>query len=275
MLSRQRLSTRVGERCAEANRPLVFDPRRSQFFLSDIQGHHVLVRSDSRSVVSCINHQGSLVSKRLCTLANDLLLWVQNNLCSLKATNVQARWTMEQTCCQGTGSPQRNGRSTRSWFRKFGKSVAEARVDLFASEDNSHCPIFFTKSMDALAQSSALCFPSNRSSTAGTQASQVAMAQTHSNMLWAALLSRFFRRNLRCSGEAAYIARRPAHFGGLCIARHSQTIGSFFSTARTNGRAVSLRAYKKASVEEETFFFPHTSFFDAVLAPYLREPRLR
>ncbi len=28
-------------------------------------------------------------------------------------------------------------------------------------------------------------------------------------------------------------------------------IGSFFSTARTNGRAVSLRDYKKAAVEEE------------------------
>ncbi len=34
-----------------------------QFFLPDIQGHHVLVRSDSRSMVSSINHQGGLVSK--------------------------------------------------------------------------------------------------------------------------------------------------------------------------------------------------------------------
>ncbi len=37
--------------------------------------------------------------------------------------------------------------------------------------------------------------------------------------LWAALLSRFFQRNLRCGGEAAvYIARCPSHFGGLCRA---------------------------------------------------------
>ncbi len=34
-----------------------------QFFLPDIRGHHVLVRSDSRSMVSSINHQGGLVSK--------------------------------------------------------------------------------------------------------------------------------------------------------------------------------------------------------------------
>ncbi len=89
----------------------------------------------------------------------------------------RARWTIEQICCQGTTSPQGNGRSTRSRFRKvFGR----ARVDFFASEDNSHCPIFFTKS-PRLAQSSALCFPSNRFATAGTQASQGATAQTYSN----------------------------------------------------------------------------------------------
>ncbi len=35
-------------------------------------------------------------------------------------------------------------------------------------------------------------------------------------VLWAAHLSRFTRRNLRCGGEAAaYIARCPAHSGGL------------------------------------------------------------
>ncbi len=59
----------------------------------------------------------------------------------------RARWTKERTCSQGTTSPQGNRRSTRSRFRRFGR----ARVDLFASKDNSHCPIFFTKSMDALA----------------------------------------------------------------------------------------------------------------------------
>ncbi len=37
-------------------------------------------RTDSRSVVSYINHQGGVFSKRLCTLANDLLVWAQNNL---------------------------------------------------------------------------------------------------------------------------------------------------------------------------------------------------
>ncbi len=58
---------------------------------ANIRGHHVLVHSDSRSVVSYINHQGGLVSKRLCTLANDLLVWTQNNLRSLMVTHVPGK----------------------------------------------------------------------------------------------------------------------------------------------------------------------------------------
>ncbi len=45
-----------------------------------------------------------------------------------------------------------------------------------------------------------------------------------------------------------------------CIAIGSRAAAeplvSFFSTARTNGHAVSLRNYEKASVEEEKHFFP-------------------
>ncbi len=58
-----------------------------QFLMLDIRRHHVLICSDSRSVVSFINHQGGLVSKRLCTLANDLV-WAQKNLRSLRTKHV-------------------------------------------------------------------------------------------------------------------------------------------------------------------------------------------
>ncbi len=72
-----------------------------QFFLTDIRGHHVLIRSYSRSVVSYINHQGCLVSKRLCTLANNLLVWAQNNLRSLKARHI----VEEQCLFRGMDAP--------------------------------------------------------------------------------------------------------------------------------------------------------------------------
>ncbi len=80
-----------------------------QFFLPYIQRHHVLIRSDSRSVVSYINHQGGLVSERLCMLANNLLVWTQNNLRSLKAMHVPGKMN------QGADMLSRNNVSSEEW----------------------------------------------------------------------------------------------------------------------------------------------------------------
>ncbi len=145
------LPTRVGERCARENRLSAGGPKRSQFFLPDIRGHHVLICSDSRSVVSYINHQVGLVSKWLCTLANNLLLWAQNNLRSLEVTHVPGKIN------QGADMLSRNNVSSEEWtlhplaVQRIWKIFGRARVDLFASKDNSHCPIFFIRSTDALA----------------------------------------------------------------------------------------------------------------------------
>ncbi len=112
--------------------------------------HHVLVCSNSRSMVSYINHQGGLVLKRLCALANDLLVWAQNNLRSLKATHVLGKLN------QGADMLSRNNVSSNEWMlhrlvvQKIWEIFGKAQVDLFASKDNSHYPIFFTRSMDAL-----------------------------------------------------------------------------------------------------------------------------
>ncbi len=54
--------------------------RACQFFLPDLIGRHVLIRSDNMSVVSYINHQGGVSSKRLFILAERLLEWAQLNL---------------------------------------------------------------------------------------------------------------------------------------------------------------------------------------------------
>ncbi len=60
-------------------------------FLSDLRGHHVVVRSDSMTVVSYINRQGCLSSRRHFILAECLLRWAQLNLCSLRATHVPGK----------------------------------------------------------------------------------------------------------------------------------------------------------------------------------------
>ncbi len=97
-----------------------------------------------------IYHQGSFVSKCLCKVANDLLVWAQTNLYSLKATHVPGKMN------RGADMLSRNNVSSEEWtlhllsVQKIGEVFGRARVELFASEDNSHCPIFFTKSTDAL-----------------------------------------------------------------------------------------------------------------------------
>ncbi len=69
----------------------------------------------------------------------------------------------------------------------------------------------------------------------------------------------------------------PAMAGRIAIGSRAaaEPLVRFFGPARTNGHAVSLPDYKKASVEEEKKNVSHTSVFDPVLVPYLREPRLQ
>ncbi len=62
-----------------------------QFFLPDLKGHHVLIHSDNMSVVSYINHQGGLSSKRLCLLAECLLEWAQPHLRSLRVLHIPGK----------------------------------------------------------------------------------------------------------------------------------------------------------------------------------------
>ena len=115
-----------------------------------IRGHHVLVRSDNVSVVSYINRQGGLRSLTLYRLTRRLLVWARSNLLSLKAAHVPGLLNI------GPDRLSRNQVPTGEWslhpqtvqllWRKFGR----AEVDLFASQENAHCPEFFSKSKDAL-----------------------------------------------------------------------------------------------------------------------------
>ncbi len=55
-----------------------------------LKRHHVLVHSDSVTVVSYINHQGRLTSKRLFKMVKSFLEWAHLNLRSLRAAHVPA-----------------------------------------------------------------------------------------------------------------------------------------------------------------------------------------
>ncbi|KAL0186170.1 hypothetical protein M9458_017840, partial [Cirrhinus mrigala] len=139
--------------------------RALHFFLPDLKGHHAVVRSDSMTVVSYINRQGGLFSKRLFTLVKDLLEWAQLNLCSLRATHVPGRLN------QGADMLSRSQRPL--WG--VDASSADGPEDLeglWQGGDNSHCPMYYSKDRDALAQLPPLCFSPDILDSSSTQASQ-------------------------------------------------------------------------------------------------------
>ncbi|KAL0176731.1 hypothetical protein M9458_029061, partial [Cirrhinus mrigala] len=125
--------------------------RALHFFLPDLKGHHVLVHLDSMTVVSYINRQVGLSSKRLFTLVKDLLEWAQLNLCSLRATHVPGRLNQGADMLSRSNVPSGEWTLHPQTVQKIWEVFGKAEVDLFASEDNSHCPIYYSKDRDALA----------------------------------------------------------------------------------------------------------------------------
>ncbi len=132
-----------------------------QFFLPVIRGHHLLVRSDSRSVMSYINHQAGLVSKRLCMLGNDLLVWAQNVV-------EEQRLFGGMDASPGHGS-ENLGKLWQGSSRPLRLQRQLSLPNLFCREHG--CP----------GPQMALCFFPNRSATAGTQTSQGTTAQASFN----------------------------------------------------------------------------------------------
>ncbi len=94
---------------------------------------------------------GGVSSKRLFILAERLLEWAQLNLRSLRAAHLPGRLN------QGADMLSRSNVPSEEWMlhphvvQKIWKIFGKAEVDLFASKDNSHCPIYYSKDRDALA----------------------------------------------------------------------------------------------------------------------------
>jgi hypothetical protein len=103
------------------------------------------------TVVSYINRQGGLTSKRLFEMVKRLLVWAHLNLRSLKAAHVPG------VLNQGADMLSRNNVPSEEWMlhpqtvQKIWQIFGRAEVDLFASKDNAHCQTYFSKSEDALA----------------------------------------------------------------------------------------------------------------------------
>ncbi len=146
-----------------------------QTFLPDLRGHHVLVHSDSMTVVSYINRQGRLSSRRLFVLVERLLEWAQLNLRSLRAAHVPGKLN------QGADMLSRSKVPSEEWMlhpqtvQKIWKIFGKAEVDLFASRQFSLPSLLFQgqgRIGPRLAQPPSLCFSPDRSDSTGNQANQ-------------------------------------------------------------------------------------------------------
>ncbi len=99
-------------------------------------------------------------SRSLHTLAKIILLWSRKHLLSLRATHVPGQMNIGADLLS-RGNPHLgqwkiHPEEVQEIWHKYG----QAKVDLFASEENTHCPLFFSlKEMDAPLGMDALAHP--------------------------------------------------------------------------------------------------------------------
>ena len=109
-----------------------------------IGGYHVLIRTDNTTTMAYINKQGGLRSPVLDTLARRLILWCDTHLQSIAASHVPGLLN------SGADLLSRGGVRYSEWslhpatvdliWTRFG----HPRVDLFASQENAKCSLFFS-----------------------------------------------------------------------------------------------------------------------------------
>ncbi len=117
-----------------------------KYFLPVLGEHHVIVRTDNMAVVSHINRQGGSRSRTLDRLARHILLWSQDKFLSLRAVHVPGVLNLADDFLSRQklkpGEWMLNRQTVSQIWDLFGK----AEVDLFASQESSQCPLWFSLS---------------------------------------------------------------------------------------------------------------------------------
>ncbi|XP_059894386.1 uncharacterized protein LOC132447566, partial [Gadus macrocephalus] len=113
-------------------------------FLPVLRGRHVLVRTDNTSTVYHVNHQGGTRSRQSLRVTQRLLPWAFPHFLSLRAVHVPGVRNTAADLLSRQGPPPGEWRLHPEvvgmiWDR-YGRAVA----DLFASEETTHCPLWFS-----------------------------------------------------------------------------------------------------------------------------------
>ncbi|KAL0196894.1 hypothetical protein M9458_005434, partial [Cirrhinus mrigala] len=118
-------------------------------FLPDLRDRHVLVRTDNTSVVSYINHQEGLRSRPLYKLAHQILVWSQGKLLSLRAVYIPGRLNRRADILSRQGPRPGEWRLHPEVVELIWRVFDQAQVDLFATQETSQCPLWFSLSHPA------------------------------------------------------------------------------------------------------------------------------
>ncbi len=121
---------------------------------------------------------GGLRSRPLCKLACQILLWSQGKLLSLRATYISGVHNVGADILSRQGLRPGEWRLHPEVVELIWKEFGQAQVDLFASQETSHCPLWFSLThpaplgLDAMVQMwpelSSVCFFPNRSAPGST-----------------------------------------------------------------------------------------------------------
>uniref|UniRef100_UPI0037E82EF3 uncharacterized protein n=1 Tax=Semicossyphus pulcher TaxID=241346 RepID=UPI0037E82EF3 len=113
-------------------------------FLPHLRGKHVLVRSDNKAVVSQINHQGGTKSVRLLRVSQRLLTWAAPHLSSLQAVWLSGDQNRVADFLSRHRPPPGEWRLHLEVAEMIWDIFGRAEVDLFASRESTHCPLWFS-----------------------------------------------------------------------------------------------------------------------------------
>ncbi|XP_051951575.1 uncharacterized protein LOC127621849 [Xyrauchen texanus] len=122
-------------------------------FLPLVLGKHILIRSDSTTAVAYINRQGGVRSRHVTTRPSQVV-----QLKSLHATHIPSNLNVVVDALSRQRLPSGEWRLHLQSVQLIWEWFGNAQVDLFASQETSHCPLWYAQTeapfgADALAHS--------------------------------------------------------------------------------------------------------------------------
>ncbi len=104
----------------------------------------MIVRSDSTTVVSYINHQGGVRSISLHRKAQDLLLWAHARGVSLRAVHLPGEDNVAADLLSRGGPRPGEWRLHPALIQAIWLRFGKAKVDIFATQENTHCLLWYS-----------------------------------------------------------------------------------------------------------------------------------